>query len=153
MSTLPPIGEISRLSKRRKLETASLLTSYEALCNVDLFRCSNSMIDKLNREVKETWLVAKFGLVIVNEVCGLLRMIPETTTHAQRTKLLSDLSVEQGTAEELADFVDRHCPHLVQSTNVKYPPFLTPPTKSCYDCSRPLVSNHNCQVSVCSQHN
>ena len=84
MSTLPPIGEISRLSKRRKLETASLLTSYEALCNVDLFRCSNSMIDKLSREVKETWLVAKFGLVIM-----MRRTIPANTLTTLKKRLSS----------------------------------------------------------------
>ena len=150
MSLLPSIGEISQQHKRLKLQTSSLLSSYESLASIDLNTWST--LDKLSREVKESWLVARFGFVLVNEVCLLLRSISGNVTDSEKKKILCncDLSlpgVQQESIEMVAEFVDNHCPHLVRSTPNNYPPLLTPPTNTCFDCDRPLVSNHSCHVS------
>ncbi|XP_064393011.1 uncharacterized protein LOC135340449 isoform X3 [Halichondria panicea] len=50
----------------------------------------------------------------------------------------------------VAEFVDNHCPHLVRFTPNNYPPLLTPPTNTCFDCDRPLVSNHSCHIKCYS---
>ena len=84
MSLLPSIGEISQQHKRRKLQTSSLLSSYESLASIDLNTWST--LDKLSREVKESWLVARFGFVLVNEVCLLLRSISGNVTDSEKKK-------------------------------------------------------------------
>lgn len=88
--SLPPITTIVQKCKHRKVEVASLISFYEKVSSLDL-HLPDTAVNKLPRG-KEYWLMTRFGLQAVKQVCSLLQLIPESMTDAQQIDLLTDFS-------------------------------------------------------------
>ena len=129
---LSNLSDIAAACKRKRKERDVLISSYESIVSIDEAK-------KVPKEVKEVWLVAKFGLERIMAARNLINAVPESLTDAQQKEVLSD-SYDAACAL-MADFHD-----LLTDIAPPSAPILAPPTRSCYECGRLLVSNHKTRV-------
>lgn len=144
-SLLPPISEVSKKSKRRKTELSSLVSAYQSVRSINLQEHNA----KIPNEMKEWWLIARFGFQCVSKVCHLVHTIPFSLTNSQKKELLLKLcGLREEDVEVIATFILEHdlFHQGDQDNDKKYPQLLAPPLSSCTDCGRKLVSHHTTNV-------
>lgn len=134
---LPNITDIATVDKRKRKERDLLTSCFERLVSVDAIDLA-----KVPKEARECWLVAKFGLEKIMAARKVVMAIPESLTDAQRKEILSD-------SQDAVGALMTVCDHLLTKEQAPPPaPILAPPTRSCYECGRLLVSNHKTQVRL-----
>ena len=80
---LSNLSDIAAACKRKRKERDVLISSYESIVSIDEAK-------KVPKEVKEVWLVAKFGLERIMAARNLINAVPESLTDAQQKEVLSD---------------------------------------------------------------
>ena len=135
---LPDIADIAAASKRKRRERDLLASSYDNLLSV-----TEIDFTKTPQAVKECWLVAKFGLQKIIEARENAIRIPENITEAQKKEMLCDSDDISYTLVSAFDY-------LLAAETPPSPPILTPPTRVCHECGKPLVSNHKTKVNISS---
>ena len=130
---LPDIADIAAASKRKRRERDLLASSYDNLLGV-----TEIDFTKTPQAVKECWLVAK---KIIEARENAIR-IPENIAEAQNKEMLCD-------SDDVAYALVSAFDYLLTETPPS-PPILTPPTRVCHECGKPLVSNHKTKVNISS---
>jgi hypothetical protein len=128
---LPIITDIAAVAKRRRKERCADESCYESLVDVDV-----SYLPKVPKVARQCWLVAKERIVAARK---MIMAVPESLTHSQRKEVLND-------AEGALMTGFNHL--LTEEQASPQAPTLAPPTRSCYECRRQLVSNHKTRVSL-----
>ena len=106
-SVLTPISEFSKKSKRRKTKLSSLVSSYETVSTINLQE--HGALKEIPSEVKEWWLIDRFGLQCVTKVGQLLQSIPVCLKSSQKKDLLLKLcGLKEEDVQVIAAFISDH---------------------------------------------
>ena len=114
---LPSLESIAHKAKRAKKERESAFSCYEGLVAVE---STPQQLEKLPKEARECWLVAKFGIQCVVEAQTLLQAIPKALTDSQRKEVLHDFAASATASECVSEVAAIMCTgagfeHLLQS--------------------------------------
>lgn len=120
-------------------QLSSLKNAYECFKSIDLISIQN--IGNL--------LVAKYGLEKIVKICHCWKALPNTLTILQSLRYISkDSNIPEVEVKELVSFIQSSCPSLLEKLTMQNnnPVVLAPPTSTCFQCGKKLVSNHTCKV-------
>ena len=134
---LPDITDIAALSKRKRRGRDVLTSCCDTLVGIDAIDSA-----KVPKPARECWLVAKFGLEKIMAATKLVKAVPESLTDSQRKEILSDSEDVVSALMTGFDYL------LTEEQAPTLAPILAPPTRTCYECGRLLVSNHKTRVSL-----
>ncbi len=128
--------------------------AFDIIAQVDLFHCSESDLSSLTEDQKFSWLIQRFGWVVVSRIWSALKSIPSVLTKAQRSRVFlaqcqkNEISVE--TATEIGEMLEDECTGIFTHFECETPKFLVlcPPISECPKCDSKLVAYHDCEVRV-----
>ena len=146
---LADIADVAERAKKRKREREALMNSYANLSCIDLHSISTDTLEKIPIEAKESCFIAKYGVALVSRARQLLKNLPNSLTDNQLRQIVAEITAPNEKLQEVAFLLLDKFRYLLHSEDTEAPPppiVLAPPTSSCYECGRQLVSNHRTNV-------
>lgn len=122
-------------------------TKHEEMKRVNLDVVSENRLEKLDDEVKMSWLMAKYGVMACLKVMVAMKTASESLTEGQACNYVCSMvkdEVTRGDAAAIHKFLLNCCAssilEQVESCIRMERKVLGPPAVKCYSCSRRLVS-------------
>lgn len=116
-------------------------------CNVLRNTSLSDLQGSMATEDVAIYLIAKYGLKEMSKICKVVSGLPSSRTASQKNHYIRQLSGRED-ADVIAAFTKANCNDFFGVFPQASPSVLAPPTSTCFDCNRPLNSNHDCEVSL-----
>ena len=147
--------EAQRVADKQTVK--DVLNCYEQMRKMTLQCVDVRRLEKVNDEVKLSWVMAKYGVVAVLKVMVAMRVTPETLTAAQAQKCVCSMVAgsEETDTVTIYQFLSNCCTRAVEqvaSCMRMDAEVMGPPTKECCGCGRQLVSylTSNVRLYTCT---
>ena len=146
-SLLPELESMAAQRSSDKQAIGVVKSKHEEMKRVNLDVVSGERLERLDDEVKMSWLMAKYGVMPCLKVMVAMKTTSPSLTEGQACKYVCSMvegEVTRGDAAAIHKFLLNYCGssilEQVESCFRMERRVLGPPAIKCYSCSRRLVS-------------